>query len=100
MKPQQNPSSPRKFNSQDFRELRASCLSQGLLFEDATFPAHFSSIGATLLPEEKLRQIQWKRPTVSSRAGQLCSTAAPWDHWWPVATGLHAGVKNVNIFKV
>ncbi|XP_050828369.1 calpain-13 [Serinus canaria] len=62
-----SPQSPRKFNSQDFRELRASCLSQGLLFEDATFPAHFSSIGATLLPEEKLRQIQWKRPTELQR---------------------------------
>ncbi|XP_030124796.4 calpain-13 isoform X3 [Taeniopygia guttata] len=53
----------KKFNSQDFRDLRALCLSQGLLFEDATFPAHISSIGPTLLPEEKLWQIQWKRPT-------------------------------------
>ncbi|XP_037989004.1 calpain-13 isoform X2 [Motacilla alba alba] len=57
----------KKFNSQDFRDLRASCLSQGLLFEDATFPAHVSSIGPTLLPEEKLRQIQWKRPTELQR---------------------------------
>ncbi|XP_053794449.1 calpain-13 [Vidua chalybeata] len=53
----------KKFNRQDFRDLRALCLSQGLLFEDATFPAHISSIGPTLLPEEKLRKIQWKRPT-------------------------------------
>ncbi|XP_041281076.1 calpain-13-like [Onychostruthus taczanowskii] len=57
----------KKFNSQDFRDLRASCLSRGLLFEDATFPAHISSIGPTLLPEEKLRQIQWKRPTELQR---------------------------------
>ncbi|RMC12314.1 hypothetical protein DUI87_09827 [Hirundo rustica rustica] len=57
----------RKFNSQDFKDLRASCLSRGLLFEDATFPAHISSIGPTLLPEEKLRQIQWKRPTELQR---------------------------------
>lgn len=56
----------KKFNNQDFRDLRASCLSQGLLFEDATFPAHISSIGPTLLQEEERRQIQWKRPTVSS----------------------------------
>ncbi|XP_032845258.2 calpain-13 isoform X2 [Tyto alba] len=52
----------KKFNNQDFNRLRASCLSQGLLFEDATFPAHISSIGPNLLPEDKLRQIQWKRP--------------------------------------
>ncbi|XP_064271399.1 calpain-13 isoform X3 [Passer domesticus] len=57
----------KKLNSQDFRDLRASCLSRGLLFEDATFPAHASSIGPTLLPEEKLRQIQWKRPTELQR---------------------------------
>ncbi|XP_059696717.1 calpain-13 isoform X3 [Haemorhous mexicanus] len=62
-----SPQNLRKFNSQDFRDLRASCLSQGLLFEDATFPAHISSIGPTLLPEEKLRQIQWKRPTELQR---------------------------------
>lgn len=55
----------KKFNNQDFSRLRALCLSQGLLFEDATFPPHFSSIGPNLLPEDKLRQIQWKRPTVS-----------------------------------
>ncbi|NXL57595.1 CAN13 protein, partial [Chordeiles acutipennis] len=47
---------------QDFNHLRALCLSQGLLFEDATFPAHISSIGPNLLPEDKLRQIQWRRP--------------------------------------
>lgn len=55
----------RKFNNQDFNHLRASCLSQGVLFEDATFPAHVSSIGPNLLPEGELCQIQWKRPTVS-----------------------------------
>ncbi|XP_074945986.1 calpain-13 [Phalacrocorax aristotelis] len=53
----------KKFNNQDFNHLRALCLSQGLLFEDATFPAHVSSIGPNLLPEDKLQQIQWKRPT-------------------------------------
>lgn len=61
-----NPQKLRKFNNQDFKELRALCLSQGQLFEDATFPAHVSSIGPTLLSEEKLLQIKWKRPTVSS----------------------------------
>lgn len=55
----------KKFNNQDFKHLRALCLSQGLLFEDATFPAHIGSIGPNLLPEDKLRHIQWKRPTVS-----------------------------------
>uniref|UniRef100_A0A663EYM2 Calpain catalytic domain-containing protein n=1 Tax=Aquila chrysaetos chrysaetos TaxID=223781 RepID=A0A663EYM2_AQUCH len=52
-----------KFNNQDFNQLRALCLSQGLLFEDATFPAHVSSIGPNLLPAAELWQIQWKRPT-------------------------------------
>ncbi|KAM6082737.1 LOW QUALITY PROTEIN: calpain-13 [Chlamydotis macqueenii] len=57
----------KKFNNQDFTRLRALCLSQGLLFEDATFPAHISSIGPNLLPEDKLRRIQWKRPTELQR---------------------------------
>ncbi|KAM9241018.1 calpain-13-like [Leptosomus discolor] len=57
----------KKFNNQDFNRLRALCLSQGLLFEDATFPAHISSIGPNLLPEDKLRRIQWKRPTELQR---------------------------------
>ncbi|XP_066403864.1 calpain-13-like [Molothrus aeneus] len=65
------PQNLRKFNSQDFRDLRASCLSQGLLFEDSTFPAHVSSIGPTLLPEEKLWRIQWKRPTELQRNPHL-----------------------------
>ncbi|NXX11010.1 CAN13 protein, partial [Podargus strigoides] len=52
---------------QDFSHLRTLCLSQGLLFEDVTFPAHISSIGPNLLPEEKLRRIQWKRPTELQR---------------------------------
>ncbi|XP_014732899.1 PREDICTED: calpain-13-like isoform X2 [Sturnus vulgaris] len=57
----------KKFNRQDFKNLRALCLSQGVLFEDATFPAHISSIGPSLLPKEQLRQIQWKRPTELQR---------------------------------
>ncbi|XP_074720969.1 calpain-13-like [Strix uralensis] len=57
----------KKFNNQDFNHLRTSCLSQGVLFEDATFPAHVSSIGPNLLPEDKLRRIQWKRPTELQR---------------------------------
>ncbi|XP_056344106.1 calpain-13 isoform X2 [Oenanthe melanoleuca] len=61
----------KKLNSQDFRELRALCLSQGLLFEDATFPAHSSSIGARLLPQEELWQIQWRRPTELQRNPHL-----------------------------
>nr|XP_009684435.1 PREDICTED: calpain-13 isoform X1 [Struthio camelus australis] len=61
----------KKFNNQDFSLLRASCLSQGLLFEDATFPAHVSSIGPNLLPEDKLWRIQWKRPTELQRNPQL-----------------------------
>ncbi|KFV18191.1 Calpain-13, partial [Tauraco erythrolophus] len=52
---------------QDFDRLRALCLSQGLLFEDATFPTHVSSIGLNLLPNDKLRQIKWKRPTELQR---------------------------------
>ncbi|XP_074025117.1 calpain-13 [Numenius arquata] len=62
-----SPQHAKKFNNQDFNRLRAWCLSQGLLFEDATFPAHISSIGPNLLPEVKLRQIQWKRPTELQR---------------------------------
>lgn len=60
-----SPQNLKNFNNQDFNQLRALCLSQGLLFEDATFPAHVSSIGPNLLPADKLWQIQWKRPTVS-----------------------------------
>ncbi|XP_061846351.1 calpain-13 [Colius striatus] len=52
----------KKFNNQDFDHLRALCLRQGLLFEDATFPAHISSIGLNLLPGDQLQQIKWKRP--------------------------------------
>uniref|UniRef100_A0A803XM05 Calpain 13 n=2 Tax=Meleagris gallopavo TaxID=9103 RepID=A0A803XM05_MELGA len=52
----------RKFNNQDFEHLRSLCLSQGLLFEDDTFPADISSIGPNLLPKDELQQIVWKRP--------------------------------------
>ncbi|XP_027552449.1 calpain-13 isoform X1 [Neopelma chrysocephalum] len=61
----------KRFNSQDFNSLRALCLSQGLLFEDDTFPAHISSIGPNLLPEDELRRIQWKRPTELQRNPHL-----------------------------
>ncbi|XP_068009811.1 calpain-13 isoform X3 [Melanerpes formicivorus] len=61
----------KKFNNQDFTQLRALCLSQGLLFEDSTFPAHLSSIGHSVLPEELLRRIQWKRPTDLQRNPHL-----------------------------
>ncbi|KFW77039.1 Calpain-13, partial [Manacus vitellinus] len=56
---------------QDFKNLRALCLSQGLLFEDDTFPAHISSIGPNLLPEDELRRVQWKRPTELHRNPHL-----------------------------
>uniref|UniRef100_A0A8B9QJQ5 Calpain catalytic domain-containing protein n=1 Tax=Apteryx owenii TaxID=8824 RepID=A0A8B9QJQ5_APTOW len=71
----------KKFKNQDFSRLRASCLSQGLLFEDDTFPAHVSSIGPNLLSEDKLRLIRWKRPPVSyasSRIIQLCWGVGEW----------------------
>ncbi|XP_064504100.1 calpain-13 isoform X3 [Pseudopipra pipra] len=61
----------KRFNSQDFKNLRALCLSQGLLFEDDTFPAHISSIGPNLLPEDELRRVQWKRPTELHRNPHL-----------------------------
>ncbi|XP_032538542.1 calpain-13-like isoform X1 [Chiroxiphia lanceolata] len=61
----------KRFNSQDFKNLRALCLSQGLLFEDDTFPAHVSSIGPNLLPEDELRRVQWKRPTELQRNPHL-----------------------------
>ncbi|XP_015269360.1 PREDICTED: calpain-13 [Gekko japonicus] len=57
-----NPISPQKFLNQDFVDLRDHCLSRGILFEDDTFPAHFSSIGSRILSEDKLDQIQWMRP--------------------------------------
>ncbi|NXN15997.1 CAN13 protein, partial [Indicator maculatus] len=56
---------------QDFTQLRALCLSQGLLFEDATFPARPSSIGPSLLPAELLPRVQWKRPTDLQRNPHL-----------------------------
>ncbi|NXT85135.1 CAN13 protein, partial [Zapornia atra] len=52
---------------QDFNSLRALCQRQRFLFEDATFPASVSSLGPNLLPEDKLYQIQWKRPTEIQR---------------------------------
>nr|XP_013805229.1 PREDICTED: calpain-13 [Apteryx mantelli mantelli] len=61
----------KKFKNQDFCRLRASCLSQGLLFEDDTFPAHVSSIGPNLLSEDKLRLIRWKRPPELQRNPHL-----------------------------
>ncbi|XP_027766936.1 calpain-13 [Empidonax traillii] len=61
----------KRFNSQDFNNLRTLCLSRGLLFEDDTFPAHISSIGPNLLPEDKLRRIQWRRPTELQRNPHL-----------------------------
>lgn len=57
---------PRKFKDQDFNLLRDLCLSQGMLFEDDTFPAHLSSIGPRLLQGVNLHQLTWKRPSVSS----------------------------------
>ncbi|XP_077197117.1 calpain-13-like isoform X2 [Paroedura picta] len=57
-----SPISPQNFLNQDFVDLRDHCLSRGTLFEDDTFPAHFSSIGPRILPDDKLHQIQWRRP--------------------------------------
>ncbi|NXG12877.1 CAN13 protein, partial [Grallaria varia] len=56
---------------QDFNNIRALCVSKGLLFVDATFPAHSGSIGPNLLPEDKMRQIVWKRPTELQRNPRL-----------------------------
>uniref|UniRef100_G1KGI9 Calpain 13 n=1 Tax=Anolis carolinensis TaxID=28377 RepID=G1KGI9_ANOCA len=53
---------PRKFENQDFVYLTDYCLKHGILFEDDTFPAHYSSIGPKVLPEDKLRRIKWLRP--------------------------------------
>lgn len=68
--------SPQKFLNQDFVDLRDHCLSRGILFEDETFPAHFSSIGTSMLSEDKLHQIQWMRPYVSS----YTLLSEPWSH--------------------
>ncbi|XP_042301967.1 calpain-13 [Sceloporus undulatus] len=70
-KPKQQPSQekigsldfPQKFKNQDFVHLRDYCLNHGILFEDDTFPAHFSSIGPKVLTEDNLHRIQWLRPT-------------------------------------
>ncbi|NXY13854.1 CAN13 protein, partial [Atrichornis clamosus] len=61
---------------QDFSYLRTLCLSQGLLFEDVTFPADTSSIGPSLLSADKLRQIQWKRPVELLRKPYLIKDGA------------------------
>ncbi|XP_019405119.1 PREDICTED: calpain-13 [Crocodylus porosus] len=57
-----SPQNLKKLNNQDFNHLRSYCLSKGQLFEDGTFPAHISSIGSQLLPEDKLHSIEWRRP--------------------------------------
>uniref|UniRef100_A0A8D0FWZ3 Uncharacterized protein n=1 Tax=Strix occidentalis caurina TaxID=311401 RepID=A0A8D0FWZ3_STROC len=73
----------KKFNNQDFNHLRTSCLSQGVLFEDATFPAHVSSIGPNLLPEDKLRRIQWKRQLEKIYLEDRCKQGMR--VWWSLA---------------
>lgn len=60
-----SPQNLKKLNNQDFNHLRSYYLSKGQLFEDGTFPAHASSIGPQLLPEDTLRHITWRRPIVS-----------------------------------
>ncbi|XP_029448878.1 calpain-13-like isoform X2 [Rhinatrema bivittatum] len=62
---------PRKFKDQDFDYLREYCQRQRILFEDETFPAHISSIGPSLLSEDKLRSLKWKRPSEIHRDPQL-----------------------------
>ncbi|KYO43487.1 calpain-13 isoform A [Alligator mississippiensis] len=57
-----SPQNLKKLNNQDFNHLRSYYLSKGQLFEDGTFPAHASSIGPQLLPEDTLRHITWRRP--------------------------------------
>ncbi|XP_015674024.1 calpain-13 [Protobothrops mucrosquamatus] len=59
--------SPLPFNNQDFVKLQNYCLRKGLLFEDDTFPANSHSIGLNLLPQEKLRKVQWLRPHAWAR---------------------------------
>ncbi|XP_006002666.1 calpain-14-like [Latimeria chalumnae] len=56
---------------QDFENLREECLSQGVLFEDKTFPPGVESIGRALLSEEQLRNLTWKRPVDLHRHPQL-----------------------------
>nr|XP_006013196.2 PREDICTED: calpain-13 [Latimeria chalumnae] len=53
---------PRKFKSQDFETLREECLSQGVLFEDDTFPPDVESIGRKLLSDKQPGNVTWKRP--------------------------------------
>uniref|UniRef100_A0A8B9I9M1 Uncharacterized protein n=1 Tax=Anser brachyrhynchus TaxID=132585 RepID=A0A8B9I9M1_9AVES len=77
----------KKFNNQDFGHLRALCLSQGWLFEDDTFPAHISSIGASLLPEDQLQQIEWRRPTVSYASQGVSQGVAVKGSWTFTASG-------------
>ncbi|XP_075781447.1 calpain-13 [Pelodiscus sinensis] len=67
---------PQKFKNQDFTQLRDYCLRRRLLFEDETFPAHVSSIGFSLLSEDKLSHIQWKRPTMIERNPHLIMDGA------------------------
>lgn len=63
-----------KFLAQDFESLRLSCLQNGCLYDDETFPAHPASLGfKELAPgSAKTRGVRWMRPTVrpSSRDGE------------------------------
>ncbi|KAM8945405.1 calpain-8-like [Pelodytes ibericus] len=57
------PSNPVKYLNQDFEALKAKCLASGTLFEDETFPASLSSLGASHVTDpQKAKGVVWKRP--------------------------------------
>lgn len=55
---------PIKFLDQDYQTLHQSLLSKKMQFNDESFPANSSSIGAGLLSDWDMAQVKWKRPSV------------------------------------
>ena len=49
---------------QDYEALKESCLRDGSLFEDKSFPASLHSIGSGPLLRKLPSRLEWKRPPV------------------------------------
>lgn len=57
---------PERFQQQDYLQLKKLLMTQNKLFRDEAFPPDQRSIGQDKLVPEKLAQVQWLRPRVST----------------------------------
>lgn len=53
---------------QDYEQIRAQCLADGVLFEDPEFPAEESSV---FFSSEGRRSFEWLRPHVNLNCGNM-----------------------------